>query len=329
MVKLIRRIGNPSYPALLITQNEQRFYFTTIPVEDLFPYCFVSRRKEDPTQGFQRTLNEDRSDDIAKYLAVGDGSIPTNVVLSAQKDAEFTYTSVTKSINFKRIATAFMVLDGQHRLWGYQKCKVRHRVPVAIYSGLSRAKEAQLFIDINTNQRGVSASLLLDIKQVAQTETGREQTLRGLFDRLSAAADSPLMGRLSASQSQSGKISRVTFNRSVGLALSSGILQDVSPDDQYKAILNYLKALERELEDVRILVRSAYFEAIFEVFDEVVRLAISQHENAKLESLQKVIKPIAKINFESHAGGFPNKKGIASAMQVALRKSSPLSPSML
>ncbi|WP_373322081.1 DGQHR domain-containing protein [Paraburkholderia adhaesiva] len=128
--KVVRTRKTTAYPALLMTQNKHRFYFTTIPVDDIFNYCFVARRDEDPGAGFQRALNESRADDIAAYLAVGTGSIPSNVVLSAQDNANFAYNRKTKSISFARETAAFLVLDGQHRLWGYQKCSVRHRVPV-------------------------------------------------------------------------------------------------------------------------------------------------------------------------------------------------------
>lgn len=141
----------PSYPALLLSQNKHRFYFSTIPVEDLFRSCFVARREEDPQQGFQRALSEARADDISGYLAAGNGSIPSNVVLSAQEEAEFEYNPRSKTISFARVARAFLVLDGQHRLWGYNKCRIKHRVPVAIYDNLSRAEEAKLFIDKHTS----------------------------------------------------------------------------------------------------------------------------------------------------------------------------------
>src|ERR1700677_3053309 len=52
------------YPALLLTQNKVKFYFATIPVGDLFQYCFVSRRREDNISGFQRELNRSRANDI-------------------------------------------------------------------------------------------------------------------------------------------------------------------------------------------------------------------------------------------------------------------------
>ena len=192
-------IKRSSFQAIPLTQNEHRFYFCTIPVDELFPYCFVARRQEDAASGFQRSLSLDRANDIAQYLSAGKGSIPTNVVLSAQAEAALKYSSSSKVLSFFKVERAFLVLDGQHRLWGYSKCSKKHRVPVAIYQNLSRAEEAKLFVDINTNQRGVPAALLLDIKQLAEIETAKESILRSLFDRLNTDAKSAMLGRLSPS----------------------------------------------------------------------------------------------------------------------------------
>ncbi|WP_406694427.1 DGQHR domain-containing protein [Singulisphaera sp. Ch08] len=226
---------------------------------------------------------------------------------------------------------AFLVLDGQHRLWGYQKCSQRHRVPVAIYEGLSRAEEARLFIDINTNQRGVPAALLLDIKHLAEIESSREQILREMFDRLQRDAKSPLAGKLSATKSLSGKISRVTFNKALSTAIGSGILFEADEPTRYKLVLNYLNAFEAELPDKRLLQKSAFFEAIFETIDEVVRSTMALHGNAKKESIQRVIRPLASLDFGKGAIGktLPSKKAIVALMQTALRKNLPISEELL
>lgn len=295
-----------SYPALLLTQNKHKFYFTTIPVGDLFPYCFVSRRKEDGIRGFQRELNKSRAEDIARYLKDGDGSIPTNVVLSSQHESMFSYTAKNKSISFDRVDRSFLVLDGQHRLWGYHLCRelfgLEHRVPVAIYEGLSRAAEARLFIDINTRQVGVPAALLLDIKQVAQLESQKEEIMRTIFDQLSADVRSPMVGRLSSSKSVTGKISRVTFNRALDPLFDGVLLRDASSTRRYTLVLNYLIALSEELgENNHLLTRSAFFETVFDVFELVVRQSISQYGNAKPESLRKVVRPLAKYDYSGQA----------------------------
>jgi DGQHR domain-containing protein len=319
-----------SYPGLLLTQNAHRFYFATIPVDDLFPSCFVARRDEDPIAGFQRALNESRADDIARYLANGDGSIPSNIVLSAQEVARFQYNRKTKSLSFAANPKAFLVLDGQHRLWGYQKCRVRHRVPVAIYDGLSSAEEAKLFIDINTTQRGVPAALLLDIKHLAQLEDAKESTLRSLFDRLNDDSESALSGKLSAAKSVAGKISRVTFNKAVGAILTGVVIGDTDPDNRYRLIRNYLNAYDAELPDKKLLTRSTFFEAIFEVFETVIQTTIATQKNAKQSAIQRTIQPLTKLSYRGTAGRATlDKKSIASAMQKALRTTTPISTEML
>ncbi|MEO6753942.1 MAG: hypothetical protein ABIP85_19345, partial [Chthoniobacteraceae bacterium] len=85
-----------SYPAMPLEQNGQKFYLTTIPKEDIFPYCFVVDRFEDSEQGFQRELDLGRAREIASYLDNGRGSIPTCIVLSARTDASLSYNSKTR-----------------------------------------------------------------------------------------------------------------------------------------------------------------------------------------------------------------------------------------
>ncbi|MBR0792144.1 DGQHR domain-containing protein [Bradyrhizobium manausense] len=319
-----------SYPGLLLNQNKHRFYFATVPVDDLFPSCFVARRDDDPLTGFQRSLNEARADDIAKYLADGTGSIPSNIVLSAQSGAAFRYARRTKSISFEAIKKAFLVLDGQHRLWGYHKCRIRHRVPVAIYSGLSSAEEAKLFVDINTTQRGVPAALLLDIKHIAQLESDKEQILRSVFDRLNRDAESPLAGRLSPAKSITGKISRVTFNRAIGSILMGGVMSETGDDQRYKLIRNYLNAFDAELEDSSLLARSTFFEAIFAIFDQVIQIAISTSKNVKPEAIRKIIRPLARLSYLGAGGrALLDKKAMTELMQSTLRAKTPISNEML
>lgn len=292
---------SPSYPCLAVTQNKHRFFVTTIPVSDLFGSCFVSRRSEDNLNGFQRELNKQRAEEIAIYLKQGNGSIPTNVVLSAQDETSITYSPRNKTISYERVPRGFLALDGQHRLWGYQICYqkygIDHRVPVSVYFGLTRADEAKLFIDINTKQVGVPAALLLDIQHVAKMESERDSILRALFDRLSQDSNLQISTKLSPSRSVNGKISRVTFNRAVGLALDSPVLRDSDGDKRYSLMSNYLQAFERELDKPSLLTRSAFFEAIFENFEDSIRQSILSYKNAKMESLRKVIRPVAKYEY--------------------------------
>ena len=288
-----------SYPAMPIVQNDQRFYLASLPVEDIFPWCFVTRRVEDPKLGFQRNLNEDRALDIAAYLDNSKGSIPTNIVLSAQPNINFEYEPGVKTIRYTRKKGGFLVIDGQHRLYGYSKTVKKHRVPVAIYEGLNRSQEASLFIDINTNQRGVPASLLLDIKQVAERENEREFQMRKLFDYLNANPKSPLNGLLSPAESARGKISRVTFNRAMSELYSSTAFASLSEEKQHSLVTNYFSAVEKTIRPPKLLFKSIYFEAICGLFPEVIRLSLGKHHNLKEESLLDILAPIHNIDLSA------------------------------
>lgn len=240
-------------------------------------------------------------EDIAQYLNQGSGSIPTTVVLSAQEETQLKYNSRSKTIAFDRTEKAFLVLDGQHRLWGYQTCLEKygkdHRVPLSIYENLPRSDETRLFIDINTKQVGVPAALLLDIKQLAQIESERESTLRDLFDGIRKNRKLFFSSQLSPAKSAAGKVSRVTFNRAVGQALDSSILQGLDSKKRLTLVSNYLEAFEKALDDQKILTRSAFLEAIFDVFEQAVRQSLLSYKNAKPDSIEKVIRPIAKYSY--------------------------------
>src|SRR4051794_19163055 len=107
------------YTASLITQGKHRFYSLTIPSDVLARTCFVVDRDEDPIAGFQRLLDKDRAQQIADYIDAGFGTIPTSVVLSAQKVSEFTYNNRIRTVQFRDNPKSFLVLDGQHRIYGF------------------------------------------------------------------------------------------------------------------------------------------------------------------------------------------------------------------
>src|SRR5690606_2233067 len=139
-----------TYDALVCTQNKQEFYIAVLPTEVLEKVCYVSSRDQDPKEGFQRSLNESRAKDIANYMNNRDGFIPSAIILSAQDAVQFSYNKKNNTINFKENTHGFMVLDGQHRLYGLFKSGKNYYIPVVIFNNLNTMDEVNLFIDINT-----------------------------------------------------------------------------------------------------------------------------------------------------------------------------------
>jgi DGQHR domain-containing protein len=235
------------YSVSLVRQGNHAFYTLTMPSDVLARTCVVSTRKEDPKQGFQRTLDEKRAAEIAQYIDKGLGTIPNSIVLSAQPAAELKIIGRGKTLEFSDAPSAFLILDGQHRVFGFSKAKTPLRVPVVIYNGLSRTEESRLFIDINTKQRPVPSQLLLDIKQLADIEDSAEATLREIFDEFNESLTSAMSGLMAPFESAKNKITRVTFNSAVKPLLELFAGRDTQ--EIYEILNNYLKSVTAQINE--------------------------------------------------------------------------------
>lgn len=266
-------MARESYAAVLLTQGDHRFYQLAMPSDTLGVCTFVTTREEDPDAGFQRHLDIKRAREIAHYIDSGHGTIPTSVILSAQEACALEYDSRNKTVSFDILPHSFLIIDGQHRVYGFKQAETKIRVPVIIYDGLSRRDESRLFIDINSKQRGVPSELLLDIKKQADYENSEEQLFREVFDLMSDDPSSPLFGKLSPSKRTEKKISRVTFNaalKSIYPALTSK-----TPSEIQVILSEYLASVRDQITrsggDSDLLMNNVTFRALVAFFIQVAR----------------------------------------------------------
>lgn len=266
------------YSVSLVKQGKHQFYTLTIPSEILAETCAVTNRKEDPILGFQRTLDEKRALEIAQYIDEDLGTIPSSIVLSAQPIADLKIVGKGKTLEFNKVKGAFLILDGQHRVYGFSKAKTSLRVPVVVYNGLSRREETRLFIDINTKQKPVPPQLLLDIKKLADIETESEENLREIFDCFNENAESAMAGFMSASESAKSKITRVTFNLAVKPLLS--LFPAREPQEVYEILNAYLVAAMSEINkktSVPVIAKPIVFRAFMGIFKSVATRVSDRH----------------------------------------------------
>lgn len=290
--------------AIECIQNGKSFFITTINSKNLKSMCFVSRKKEDPLKGFQRLLNSKRAKDIANYLDMNKGIIPSALILSAQDNAAIRFDKESMLVSFEKAKDSLLVIDGQHRLFGLYEAKEDYDIPVIVFQNLTSTEEVRLFIDINTTQKGVPSALLLDIKNQAGTETKLEEKQRNLFARLNE--DSVLAGYLSPNESKVGKISRSVFNVATKPVFENGPLSHMGEDIIYKTVKNYLEAIDRifklsQDKEAR-LNKSIIFKAIFAVFNEVCEKCLLKYQNVKIESLEEYLEPLKEMNYSEYIG---------------------------
>lgn len=239
------------FSASLVTQGQHKFYTLTLPVEVIASCCSTNPRSEDPVSGFQRSLDEKRAASIAEYVRTG-GVIPSSIILSAQQASALEYNSKNKTIGFNVGESSFLIIDGQHRVYGFRMLndigfdEIKLRIPVVIFTELSPMQEAKIFIDVNTQQKPVPKELLLDIKKLAETESADEALLDVIFTLFEEQNDSCLKGKLSRFEKHRAKISKVTFYEAFKPLLKTFSISN--PNNLYQIINSYLYAVKDVLQ---------------------------------------------------------------------------------
>ena len=308
----------------LVTQGRHRFYTLTLPSDMLANTCYVTSRDEDAKAGFQRVLDKKRAQQIADYVDVELGTIPTSIILSAQKAADLKVIGKGKTLQFQDHPKAFLVLDGQHRVYGFSLAKTSLRVPVVIYNNLSPRDESRLFIDINTKQRPVPNELLLDIKKLAEYETGSESLMGEVFDRFHSAQESALIGLMSPHVRASGKISRVSFN--AGLKPLLEIFTGSDMNEIFGALNAYFTAFiegTKRLKAPNVITKSTVFRAAMLLFKDAAQRVQDRYGKAyTAEHFSEVLGPMfmrTRINSIKCPGNSPRDlyEEFAKALKVS------------
>lgn len=288
-----------------IGTEDTKCYVTVMNAKEIFGISKVSRVDDDPKDGYQRLLNDKRAKDIASYLDDGN-IIPGSIILSAQDGCDVTFDNITNKIDIDTSKGDLFVIDGQHRLYGASFCDTEVLLPVCIFVGLDLKQEVQYFLDINSTQRGVPKTLRIELLKFLSEPESKDAILIKLFKDLGESLDSPLYGKTSATTSVPGKISHVPFRNALEPLIEGKTIRGFDYDNKKLLITNYLNAVETTLKLMeggdKKLISSAFFQAIFKIFEEVCSHSLTYYKNYQQESFEKILNGISKLDFEKHSG---------------------------
>lgn len=293
--------------AIDLSRGNIKFYITSMFIDELLQTAKVSRVNEDLENGFQRTLDEVRARRISKYLK-DEKIIPGALILSCQNTELLKFDAENEKLSFPSEAGLFLVIDGQHRLYGSALAKDQIpelKIPVCILSGLKKPEEIQYFIDINSNQKGVPKTLRIELTKYLVEEDSLEGTRLRLFEELNSTDNSPLQGRLSSSQKGRGFITHVPFEQALNRVLIISPLKDLDYGKKYQLISNYVSGVKNNLVEIgqqQKIFQAAFFQAIFRVFEKACSSAMTFKGNYKEEAFTQVFEVLQKIDFDVHSG---------------------------
>ena len=163
-------------PAIRTKMGGYHCYTFSVSPEYLLKISYVSHRskgKASDVDTYQRMLAKSRMKKIRQYIA-DEGIFPTNIVVNldqkrlrferAQQDGD-PDGGVLGWLDLRPAYKSAWIIDGQHRLFAYSGHPKAHKglLSVLAFEGLPPSKQAELFIDINAEQKSVRQSLLQEL----------------------------------------------------------------------------------------------------------------------------------------------------------------------
>jgi len=224
-------------------QASPRILVASIPGDWLLSHSTPSWRIEDPIKGFQRVVREERAQAIAWSVLDQQRTFPNAVVLATDA-TKFTITNGKLALP---ASARFLVVDGQHRIWAQHYSDYEANYCCMVHVGLSEVQMAELFLEINDNQKRVPSSLRWDLVRLVRPDDDPYAIAAAeLVYDLATNEDSPLFQRIDLTGEQGEKDlkqgSIAPELKSLASSKRAGI-RNADIEQVYDALIRYLEAL--------------------------------------------------------------------------------------
>ena len=243
-----------SVPATKAHIGNKTFYSCLVRPADLLRIAYVSHKASanlDSMETYQRLVTPKRLREVARFIDGADfgGTFPTNVVLNLhskrikfEKRETFGQVQVG-SLYLPNVYGSAFVVDGQHRLFGYahsQRARGKDDktvFSVLAYENLDMQLEAQMFVDINSEQKQVAKGLLDELKATLHRDapdfSSRTAALASkLVQDLNRQSGSRLHGRVKLTGDKSSAIRCLSITQLADPMLKHEIFGEVGKGGQ-------------------------------------------------------------------------------------------------
>ena len=143
-------------------------------------------------KGFQRIVNEDRAKQIARTVLDQNRAFPNAITLATNLKTVKLSSNGSGSGIVLPSRVKFLVVDGQHRLWAQKFSDRDGQYVCIVHLNKTEQEMAELFLEINDNQRRVPSSLRWDlVRLVRPAKDEAAITAADLVYELANREDSP------------------------------------------------------------------------------------------------------------------------------------------
>jgi len=279
-----------------ILQKNPMIYVSALSGKWLLKHTTPTWRIKDPELGFQRIVRETRAREIALAVLDQKRTFPNAIVL-ATNIKEFVIENGKISMPSEIF---FLVVDGQHRLWAQQYSAYDATYACLIHTGLNEIQMAQLFLEINDNQKRVPSSLRWDLVRLVRPDDNPDAVAAAeMVYLLATDEDSPLYQRIDLTGEQYEiQLKQGSLAPEIKSLISKNTLYGKLPfESQYQILVQYIISI-RELDRDQWgqpeypLYKARVFRVLIRLLPEMVRILGSDPNNIKYQDFFQFLKKI-------------------------------------
>lgn len=225
-----------------------------VQVKEIIPLYYVAvRGKNKEKAAVQRVLSTKRISDISNYVLSGNMFLNTFILNWANEECDLIVSE--NEIKIPKINASLQVLDGQHRLAGIEKAfeekpEIGNKeILVVLTNNLSTTEAAEVFLNINYEQKQVPKSLVYDLFGELRDPEYNINRAREIAVKMNNDTESPYYQCVKMpSVTNKGRVDLSTMVTSLKEYLKEGALFDqfnlTELELQYKVIYNYQMVLK-------------------------------------------------------------------------------------
>jgi len=245
-------------PAMAVTQHVPRpFYVFSLPASELRKIAYVSERtKDNPEEGIERNLIRSRCKKIGKYIQSQMAIFPNSIIIALEDTARFEPDGANGNgtICIPRKPSQALILDGQHRLYGFDYAGDKDMgLLIVAFIDIPIKMKAHIFRMINGEQKPVNRSLVYDLLDLdTSTAKFEEERAHALVKELDRDEKSPFYQKI-----------QMTGKREEGFISQASLITYLKPHLRTRGLFQTEKYLSFNRQFALL---SDYFNAVRDTF---------------------------------------------------------------
>ncbi|MBS9388874.1 MAG: DGQHR domain-containing protein [Dolichospermum sp. WA123] len=324
-------------PAFQVIQNNISMLVFVTTVKMIYERFDVSRRIDDKKLGYQRSFSKKRIKEIKNYINQEQGIIPNSILVNID-EGKFDYQENNNLLILHETESLGLIIDGQHRVNGCYDANPDFKLMVIATLGLSVKDQARLFVTINKTQKGVPASLYLDLMNLLEGDiedfdgegVSAERRAREIAIRLNETDESPLYELIRTTGESGFGISLNEFVNQIRdyVEPKTGKLANYGFEQQYKIFEIYFRAvksvfLEQWEDPTSYVFKTVGFGGIMQAFYEIFNLVVQRYQVFNTENTIKLLQLIQDFKFDkdnlASGGGFKAQQKVGEKIVSELK----------